>query len=351
MECLATYAPALAENVPLAHILLFKTNMLGANCIIYTLTPNPALDLCGIVERITPNEKNYVFAETRFPGGNAVNVARLLTKFSIPVCATGFLGGGVGHEVQKLLDLEHAAHNFVEIKDDTRISITVSSQKTHQQTRLSFSGPKIQKDEINSLMKRIYKIHRGSWLVIGGSFPPGFHPSHVNKIIRVAKNRGILIALDVPGPLLRKVNLNGVVFIKPNLIEFQELIGKKVESITSIIKAAKKLTKKVDLVFVSSVKRGALLVSKNSVWFGLPPKVQIRSTVGAGDSMVAGILAELWRQQADSEPNYEQMGPQLLQKGLAFATATLATEGTQLGNVRDVSKFYSKVSIRQIGVL
>ena len=316
---------------------------------IYTLTPNPALDLGGVVKSIIPNEKNYVQDETRCPGGNAVNVARLLTKSSIPVCATGFLGGSIGLEIKKLLDDEHVAHDFVKIKGDTRISVTVSNQKTHQQTRLSFSGPKINKAEIDTLMKRVLRIPRGSWLVIGGSFPSNFLPSHIDKIIQIAKDRRVFIALDVPGPLLRKINLDGITFIKPNLIEFQELIGKNVESIASIVKEAKTLTKNVDLVCISSVKRGALLVSKDFVWFGMPPKMKIRSTVGAGDSMVAGILFELRRGRLPSATqDFDQIGPKSLRNGLAFAAATLSTEGTTLGTVRNINKFYSKIRIRQI---
>ena len=316
---------------------------------IYTLTPNPALDLGGIVKRIIPNEKNYVQAETRFPGGNAINVARLLTRSSIPVCATGFLGGSIGLEIQKLLDEEKVAHDFIKIKGDTRISLTVSSQKTHQQTRLSFSGPEIQNDEIKFLYKRISKIPRGSWLVIGGSLPPGFYPSHLNQIIQAAKKRDLLIILDAPGLILKKIQLQGVVLIKPNLLEFQELIERKVESIPAIIKAAKKLTSKIDLVCISSVEGGALLVSKDSVWFGKPPKIKIRSTVGAGDSMLAGILAELWKHKLNpSNHNYDQLGSKLLQNALAFAAASLATEGTQLGNARDIHRLYSKISVHQI---
>ena len=305
--------------------------------IIYTLTPNPALDLGGIVDKIVPNEKNYIRAETRFAGGNAINVARLLTKLSIPVRAMGYLGGSVGTEIQGLLDDEHVVHDFVKIQGHTRISITVSSLNTHTQTRLSFPGPHIKQKEIELLLKKIHAIPRRSWLVIGGSFPPGFLPSHVNKIIRIAKSRQILIVLDVPGALLTKINLKGLTLIKPNLVEFQELIGKKVTSIAAVSKTARKLTSDVQFVCVSSVKGGALLVSCDSVWFGTPPRIKVRSTVGAGDSMVAGMVAELcqFKPSADTK-SIAQLSPQLLQRGLAAAAATLSTPGTQLGSIRDI---------------
>jgi len=78
---------------------------------IITLTPNPALDLGGVVNGIVPNEKNYVLGETRFPGGNAVNVARWLTRLDLPTNATGFLGGGIGSEIKAMLDND-GLYNF-----------------------------------------------------------------------------------------------------------------------------------------------------------------------------------------------------------------------------------------------
>ncbi len=316
---------------------------------VYTLTPNPVLDLSGVVEHIIPNEKNYVLEEKRFPGGNSVNVARLLSKFSIPVVATGFLGGGIGEEFQKLLDSEGVPHDFVKIKGDTRISVTVSVQKNHQQTRLSFPGPRIRKQEIELLVEKLQQIPRDSWLVIGGSFPPGFLPSHANRIIRIARSRGILVALDVPGHLLKKINLKGIALIKPNLIEFQELVGKKTESVASIVREAKVFAQGVDLICISSVKGGALLLSQDAGWFGTPPKIKIRSTVGAGDSMVAGILAELLNQQLSAKPfNYDQIGAKLLRSGLAYAAATLSTEGTGLGHVHMIKRFYPKIRIHPV---
>ena len=318
---------------------------------IYTLTANPALDLSGVVDRIVPNEKNYVYAETRYPGGNAINVARLLTRSSIPVCATGFLGGSVGNEIRGLLDKEHVEHDFIEVRGQTRISITVSNKKTHQQTRLSFPGPKIQKKEITSLCNRISKTSQGSWLVIGGSCPPGFSTRDLNQVIHIAQSRKMHIVLDVPGSLLKTANLNGLVLIKPNLTEFQELIGKKVTSMNAIVDAAKKIAQKVRFVCVSSVNGGALLVSRDSLWFGTPPPIKIRSTVGAGDSMVAGMVAELWKTRANNGAATEgKLEPQLLRRGLAFAATTLSTEGTKLGNSKDIKKLYPKVKITQIGI-
>ena len=105
---------------------------------IYTVTPNPTLDMGGTVDQLVPNEKNYVQDETRFPGGNGINAARIIKRLGVPVIATGFLGGGIGTVIENLLKDERVAHRFVKISGTTRVGITVSSRKTHLQTRISF---------------------------------------------------------------------------------------------------------------------------------------------------------------------------------------------------------------------
>jgi 6-phosphofructokinase 2 len=314
---------------------------------IYAITPNPALDISGVVEQLVPNEKNYVQSETRAAGGNAVNVARLLTRFGVPTIATGFLGGGVGEEIKAILEAEGVKHHFVTIDADTRINITVSNAKTHQQTRLSFAGPKIKRREVHLLEKELI-APRASMLVLGGSFPPGFNVTHAMRIVQRAQKKGISVVVDCPGPTLRKLNLNGLLLIKPNLVELQELVGKKLTSLPSIARAAQHLAKKVSFVCVSSVQGGALIASHNSIWFGSPPPIKVRSTVGAGDSMVAAMVAELWRNKQVPACSDDQLVPKLLRHGLAAAAATLSAPGTELGSSKEKHKYLSGVTIQKI---
>jgi 1-phosphofructokinase family hexose kinase len=314
--------------------------------LIYTITPNPVLDICGIVDELVTDEKNYVRSEERFPGGNAINVARLLTRLGVPVTATGFLGQSVGREIEGLLDVEKVRHSFVPIADHTRISVTVSNSKTHLQTRLSFAGPTLKQIEIQQLKKRAAALSPRSTLVLGGSFPPGFKISDAKQLIKAARKRDIPVIVDVPGDLLRKLDLKGVTLIKPNLVEFQELIGRKLTTVASVARAARRLASKVDLVCVSSVGGGAILASRDFVCFGKTPPIKIKTTVGAGDSMVAGMVAELWRRNTTIY-NDRELVSELLRHGLAAAAATLSTSGTTLGRARDVVKYYGRINVSE----
>jgi 1-phosphofructokinase family hexose kinase len=318
---------------------------------IYTVTPNPTLDLGGKVERLVPNEKNYVDDETRFPGGNAINAARILRRLGVPVVATGFLGGGIGAEVETLLREEGVTSHFVKIEGNTRIGLTVSNRKTHVQTRLSFPGPRILSSEWKLLLHNLAKIKPPGLVVIGGSLPPGITAAQIGNLIRALRKHQILSMVDMPGPLLKSIIPEGPVFIKPNLTEFQELVGKRITSVPAVLREARKLCRHVSLVCVSSVGGGALLITRKSAWFGRAPRVKVKSTVGAGDSMVGAVAAHLWK-NLESEGGIEALTDDtigdLLRWGLAAAAATLETHGTELGSAEKIHEYYRKTRVARV---
>jgi 1-phosphofructokinase family hexose kinase len=309
--------------------------------LIYTITFNPALDIGGLVDQLIPDEKSYVINEKHHPGGNGINAAIIIHRIGINVIATGFLGGQNGTEIELLLDKEKVKNHFVKISGNTRMNITVSNRKTLKQTRLSFPGPKIKPNELKSLITFLKKLISNDILLIGGSLPPGITPVHVNKIIKSLKKKNVLCLVDMPGKILNDVISSHPYFIKPNLIEFQELVGKNVSSIKAILPLVRKLNEVVPLICVSSVDGGAILVTKDEAWFGKIPKVKVLSTVGAGDSMVGAIAAQL-------AINPESDIKVLLRNGLAAACATLTSEGMSLGSKKMIMKYSSNIQIKKI---
>ena len=308
---------------------------------IYTVTFNPALDVGGTVEKIIPNEKSYVFDEIHHPGGNGINAAIIIHRLGSDVKATGFLGGTNGAEIKRLLDEEKLKSSFIKISGNTRMNITVSSRKTHKQTRLSFAGPKIKVDEFKKLCSFLNKIKKNDLVLIGGSLPPGITSQHIKKIVKDLKNKKILCMVDMPGKILSEIISAKPYFIKPNLIEFQELVGKKVKSIKTILPIVRQLNELVPLICVSSVDGGAILVTIDEAWFGKIPKVKILSTVGAGDSMVGAMATRL---AANKDAQIEE----LLRLGLAASCATLTNEGMVLGSKQMITKYLSRILIKKI---
>lgn len=309
---------------------------------IITITPNPALDLSGFVDNLIPNEKSYVYQELRSPGGNAINAARVIHHLKVPVLASGFLGGGVGAEIEEMLREEGVQQQFIHIQGNTRISVTVSNRKTHLQTRLSFSGPTIKIEEKKKLIQFVSSIRAPSLLVVGGSLPPGISSDDIAKLVRKVRKLNVPVIVDMPGLLLKEVIRARPILIKPNLTEFQLLVGKKVVSKQSVIHEAQKLIESVPLICISSVEGGALLITPQGSWFGTIPRIKIKTTVGAGDSMVGAMAAYLWKQKALIQ------GEELLRWGLASATATLSLPGLALGSSQLIRSFLSKVKIIQI---
>lgn len=315
---------------------------------ILTITPNPSLDISGVVDELVPNEKSYVYAEKRQPGGNGVNAGIMARNLGAKVIVTGFLGGDTGREYSELLKKIKLQQDFVFIGNRTRSNITVAQEKTHQQTRLSFPGPKISKNEIKHLMK---KIHQGqfSQIMVGGSLPPGISSHDIVQLIKLGRKLNIPVVIDVPGHILAKLLKARPFFIKPNLTEFQELIGKKVSGKEAVIREAMKLIDLIPIICVSSVDGGALLITKNEIVFGIIKKVKVRSTVGAGDSMVGAITYFMNKHKIGTKTekfNLEEM----LRWGLAASAATLSNTGLQIGNKKDVLSYLSKVEIEKVSL-
>jgi len=323
---------------------------------IVSITPNPALDLGGTVDRLIPDEKNYVHGETRRPGGNGINAARIVHRLGFPVQLTGFLGGGVGAELKGLMDGEELNSQFVEITEPTRISITVSDLASHHQTRLSYSGPNITPLESERLIKYITALSSKSLVIIGGSLPPGISPEFLKEILEILAEKKCRCVIDVPGSVLKEVYTASFppLFIKPNLIEFQESLDKKVTSLSEVVAAAQTLLPKIPLVCVSSVNEGAVLVTPYGTWFGTIPKVEIRSSVGAGDSMVGAMctLLNQWDFETKNDSAFSRavktQSQALLRWGLAAATATLCLDGTELGGKREIEGYFNEIRIEPI---
>lgn len=307
---------------------------------IYTITFNPALDVSGVVDQLIPNEKSYVYNEAHFPGGNGINAGLIAHRLGSKVTLTGFLGGGSGEEIIRLLDKNNLHHEFVTISGPTRMNFTISNKEDHNQTRLSFPGPEIKSGEKKKLLQYMDKITSDDLLIIGGSLPPRLNTSYVETLIGLARKKNILCMVDMPGAHLRDVISSRPHFIKPNLTEFQALIGKKVSSIKSIIPHARALLVDVPYICISSVEGGALFLSKDEMWFGRIPQVVIRSTVGAGDSMV-GAMASLWSQRR------EVAAEELLRLGLAASCATLTEAGLTLGSKKAILNFMQQIILQK----
>lgn len=308
---------------------------------IYTVTFNPALDVSGVVSHLIPDEKNYVRNEMHMPGGNGLNAGIIAHRLKRKVILTGLIGGGNGEEIKRLLDKNKIPHSFVEITGMTRMNLTIANKNDHHQTRLSFSGPLVKASEAKNLATFLHNVSPKDSILLRGSLPPGLDTTYVVKLIKRCRSNGIRCLVDMPGNLLKDIITAKPSFIKPNLSEFQILVGKKVSSLKEVVQSARRLLDDVPIICVSSVEGGAILMSQHEVWFGKIPSVKIRSTVGAGDSMV-GAMASLW------ERNPSASIEELLRLGLSASCATLTEPGLTLGSRKTILKYQSQMKLKKL---
>lgn len=308
---------------------------------IYSITFNPALDVSGIVDNLIPNEKSYVHDEVYTPGGNGVNAGIIAHRLGARVALSGFLGGANGDVICSLLDKEKIVHNFIETKSNTRINLTISNRHDHQQTRLSFPGGHVAIAEWKKLRNYLNKVTNKDIIIIGGSLPPGISTQNISMLIRKLIKKNVLCMVDCPANTLKDLILSKPSFIKPNLQEFQELTKSRVTTVSAVLKEIKKLHRYVPLICVSSVEGGAILASEHEAWFGRTPPLTIRSTVGAGDSMVGAIAYQL---ALDPTTSLKE----LLKIGLAASSATLSNKGMILGSRKEIRMFLKKIKVTNL---
>jgi 1-phosphofructokinase family hexose kinase len=269
---------------------------------LYTVTPNPALDVSGIVKNLTPNEKNTVLHERRDPGGNGINASRIAHRLGVPTLALGFIGGASGDELLRALEIEGVPHEFQMISHATRINITVTDQATHLQTRLSFAGPLIRIEEQAQLLARIASLSSPGLILLGGSLPPGVSPSFHVKLAEAAHSANLGVLLDVPARILQKSLAKNPkraapLLVKPNETELAEWWTqgkrKKFKHERERVEAGQALARRCTLVCVSRGGAGVELFFHQHHWRYQAPAIRVHGTVGAGDSFLGGVASAL----------------------------------------------------------
>ncbi|MBN2539540.1 MAG: 1-phosphofructokinase family hexose kinase, partial [Deltaproteobacteria bacterium] len=236
------------------------------------------------------------------------------------------------------LNQEGLDHRPFPIEGLTRESLVILEESTDRQYRFGMPGPKFQEQEWQEFLRELSVPERKpDYLVASGSLPPGVPADFYAQMSRVGKNRGAKVIIDVSGEALEEALNEGVYLIKPNVREFRELVGEDIKEESQIKAEAQKIVKsgRCEVLVISLGAAGALMVSEEITEHILPPTVPIISKVGAGDSMVAGIVLSLAR------------GKPLMEAvlfGVAAGTAAVMTPGTALCRREDTERLYENIT-------
>lgn len=258
---------------------------------IYTVTFNPSLDYIVSVDHFKVGEVNRTKEELMFPGGKGINVSMVLKNLGYESVALGFMAGFTGKEIVRLLDERNITSDFISVEEGiSRINVKMRSD---EESEINGMGPAIGHDDIQKLYTQLDKLKEGDVLVLAGSIPSVMPESMYMDIMKYLEGRNIKIIVDATKDLLLNVLQYHPFLIKPNNHELGEIFGVKLKTKDDVIPYARKMQEKGAVnVLVSMAGEGALLVTEDGrVYESMPPKGQVKNSVGAGDSMVAGFLA------------------------------------------------------------
>jgi len=267
---------------------------------IYTVTFNPSLDYIVSVDDFKLGLTNRTSSELMFPGGKGINVSIVLKNLGIQSTALGFMAGFTGKEIARRLEEEGVASDFIQIEEGiSRINLKL---KSIDGTEINGSGPKIPKEKVEELMKRLNTMKEGDVLFLAGSIPASMPDDIYSRIMKELKDKGIMIVVDATRDLLVNVLKYHPFLVKPNNHELGEIFGVELKTRQDVIPYGKKLQEKgARNVLISMAGEGAVLVAEDGQVFEKPaPKGTLVNGVGAGDSMVAGFMAG-WMEKQDYE--------------------------------------------------
>ena len=299
---------------------------------IVTLTLNPALDKSSSTERMIPEHKLRCSAMRIDAGGGGINVSKGIRKLDGESVAVFPSGGHNGRQIESLLRNAGIETAIVEVPDETRENISITETSSNHQFRFTLPGTELTENQADACLDLIEKI-QPAYLVASGSLPPGLPEDYFEKIARFAKKIGARFILDTSGKPLQLAAKEGVFLLKPNLGELSALVGVEKLEMNKVDDAALELVGqgKCEVVAVSLGAQGCLLVTADGFEHIPAPTVQKQSTVGAGDSMVAGMVWALSQGRT-----YREMA----QIGVACGTAATMNKGTELFHAKDVWRLY-----------
>ncbi|SOC22347.1 fructose-1-phosphate kinase [Ureibacillus xyleni] len=257
---------------------------------IYTVTLNPSIDYVIEVDQVHLGGLNRTKTEEKLPGGKGINVTQVLHRLGVHSTALGFIGGFTGDYIERFLQTQHLSTDFIKVHEDTRINVKLKSETA--ETEINAKGPTITPENYEALKGKIHNLTNNDTLVLSGSIPSSLPPSTYEELVEICSRNNTRFVVDAEGELLKKTLYFKPFLIKPNHHELGQLFNTKITSIDEAVPHAKELiTMGAQNVIVSLAGGGAVFVNNSAVYTASAPKGEVKSSVGAGDSMVAGFLA------------------------------------------------------------
>ncbi len=306
---------------------------------IVTLTINPAVDKSTSIDHVVAEHKMRCKNPVYEPGGGGINVSRAIKKLgrdSIAVCTAG---GHTGRLLEALLQKEEITHRLIPVVEWTRESLAVFEEATGLQYRFNMEGPVLRDTEWEETIKTVWQEKPRPDYIVGSSLlPPGVPQDFYARLSQTGHDLGARVIIDTSGEPLRLALQGHPFMIKPNLRELSMIAGRELQGTTEQGRVAMEIVAngQCDVVVVSLGEEGSLLATRNGLQRLRTPKVPVLSKVGAGDSMVAGIVVGLVSDRSIIDA---------VRYGAAAGTAAVMTAGSELCSLEDTERLFPLVTI------
>lgn len=299
---------------------------------IYTVTFNPALDYVVKVDQLLLGAVNRTSGEAVYYGGKGINVSAVLKELQFDSIALGFVAGFTGDAIEKGVKAMGIQTDFIHLQEGmSRINVKIKSE---EESEINGQGPVITKEALQHLFAQLDQLKENDILILAGSIPKTLPSDIYEKIMERLQGRQIKIVVDATKDLLLNVLKYKPFLIKPNNHELGEMFGVILKSDEEIISYGKKLQEMGAVnVLISMAGEGSILIDETKKVHRMgTPKGEVKNSVGAGDSMVAGFIAGY-----EKTGNYEEA----LKLGTATGSATAFSEG--LAEHDDIMKLWKQL--------
>lgn len=306
-----------------------------------TLTLNPAFDKHCFVKELMLGHEHLAESDSFDAGGKGVNISRALTVNGIESNAVVVLGKENKEAFCAALESSNMKYAAITIEGKVRENLTIHTLSGIE-TRISFKGFNTDDallDEVYSIIEN--DLSSDAILTFTGSAPVGISMAAINSFLKKASDKGCKVVIDSKSfKTLEEIVALKPWLIKPNCEEISEYIGKNISDYNEILEVAQKLHNDgIENVMISLGSKGAMLVCDDGAYIGTPPDVKVKSTIGAGDSSIAGFISAVMMNESIENA---------LKTSMAYGTAACMQEGTNPPLPKDVAEAFEKVIIRKL---
>ncbi|MBR1560289.1 MAG: 1-phosphofructokinase [Clostridia bacterium] len=308
---------------------------------ITSISLNPSIDRTLTVEGLTPGGLNRVVASSDVAAGKGINVALTVSALGLDSECVGFMYRDSGSLFEKRLMVNSTAYDFIWFDGEARTNIKVFDKTAGVVTELNESGREVDAESLDQMTELVSRhADNSDYLILSGSLPPGCPDDYYRTLINAVEGLGCRCVLDADGDRL-KYGLEAHPFmIKPNRYELETMTGKSLDSLEAVRDAARRFIRGgVEVVAVSLGSEGAMILRGKEALYAKKLNIEVKSTVGAGDSMVAGLVAGFMAEKPLCDT---------FRMGMACATARCMTEGYRIVDKTVYKALMDMVEIEEI---